>query len=189
MRRGALWTRVRLEQCRVTKAPPLRHIIIGVDPGSDVGIVVAGVGEDAGYVLAVEANHGGDMALSTIQTQDRTVAGTKLWASQGKYARAEPVSALYEQGNVHHVGMFAVLEDELCTWVPGEDMPSPNRLDALVWALTTLLLEPEARIKRAGAWSRPRRPRGQGKSRYAWTAGGGRARAAVGMVARQALWR
>lgn len=180
---GALWTRTLLEQCRVSTVPSFRRMVIGVDPGSDAGIVVAGLGEDDhGYVLedasisgspatwaqqavsayhrhkanmlAVEVNHGGDMALSTIQTQDRTVATQKLWASQGKYARAEPVSALYEQGKVHHVGMFAALEDELCTWVPGEGMPSPNRLDALVWTLTALVLEPEARPKRAGTWGR-----------------------------------
>ena len=53
-----------------------------------------------------------------------------------KYTRAEPVSALYEQGKVKHVGAFPKLEDQLCTWLPGED--SPDRLDALVWAVTNL---------------------------------------------------
>lgn len=56
-----------------------------------------------------------------------------------KQIRAEPVAALYEQGKVHHVGYFGELEDQLCTWVPGEK--SPDRLDALVWALTELMLD------------------------------------------------
>jgi hypothetical protein len=53
------------------------------------------------------------------------------------------VSALYEQGRVHHVGMLAELEDEQVNWVPGEGLPSPNRLDGLVWALTELMLLPQ----------------------------------------------
>lgn len=88
--------------------------------------------------LAAEANNGGDMVISTIETVDSGVSTEKLWASRGKYTRAEPVAALYEQGKVHHVGMFAELEDEYCTWVPGED--SPNHLDAAVWALTELMV-------------------------------------------------
>jgi hypothetical protein len=71
------------------------------------------------------------------------VACKKVWASQGKYARAEPISALYEKGLIHHVGMFATLEDQLCNWVPGEGFPSPNELDAAVWALSELCLEPQ----------------------------------------------
>src|SRR5262249_43216114 len=88
--------------------------------------------------------HGADMVITTIATVDATVATKKLWASHGKYARAEPISLLYEQGRVHHVGMFADLEDECVSWVPGEGLPSPNRLDALVWALTELMLEEES---------------------------------------------
>src|SRR5262249_4969326 len=91
-------------------------------------------------LIVAEANHGGDMVISTIGTQDDKVATKKVWASQGKYARAEPVSALYEKGRVHHVGLFAALEDQLCNWVPGEGLPSPNALDACVWALTELML-------------------------------------------------
>ena len=53
---------------------------------------------------------------------------------------AEPISALYEQGRVHHVGQFALLEDQMCNWVPGTGLPSPDRLDALVWVLTELML-------------------------------------------------
>ncbi len=61
-------------------------------------------------------------------------------ASRGKAIRAEPVVALYEQGRIHHVGMFGALEGELCTWIPGEGK-SPNRLDALVWAVTELMVK------------------------------------------------
>ena len=55
----------------------------------------------------------------------------------GKATRAEPVSALYEQGRIHHFGTFPELEDQLCEWVPGAEK-SPDRLDALVWVITEL---------------------------------------------------
>lgn len=135
----------------------------------ETGIIVAGIGANKhGYVIddlsisgspetwgrqvvtgyrkhkadraAVEANNGGDMVISTIKVVDPKVATKKLWASRGKYTRAEPIAALYEQGKVHHVGMFPLLEDEYCNWVAGES-DSPNRLDAAVWALTELMLD------------------------------------------------
>jgi phage terminase large subunit-like protein len=95
-----------------------------------------------------EVNNGGEMVELTIRTlrdeADRPIGlnipYTAVHASRGKQARAEPISALYEQGRVHHVGQFAALEDELCSWVPGSGMPSPNHLDALVWCLTELML-------------------------------------------------
>jgi phage terminase large subunit-like protein len=59
-------------------------------------------------------------------------------ASRGKQTRAEPISAIYEQGRAHHVGSFPALEDEMCLWVPGD--ASPNRMDAHVWAATRLML-------------------------------------------------
>ncbi len=63
-----------------------------------------------------------------------------MHASRGKVTRAEPGAALYEQGRVHHCGRFDALEDQMCNWVP--DMPgaSPDRVDALVWGLSELLL-------------------------------------------------
>ena len=85
-----------------------------------------------------EANNGGDMIETIIKSIDRNVAYRKVWASRGKTTRAEPVSALYEQNRVHHIGYFATLEDELCEWEPGQ--PSPNHLDACVWAITELML-------------------------------------------------
>lgn len=101
--------------------------------------VVTGYYKHKADRAAVESNNGGDMVISTIATVDPKVATKKLWASRGKYTRAEPIAALYEQGKVHHVGMFPLLEDEFCNWVSGES-DSPNRLDAAVWALTELML-------------------------------------------------
>ena len=67
-------------------------------------------------------------------------------ATRGKAVRAEPVSAKYEQGHVHHVGNFPQLEDEMCMWVPGESTRSPNRIDAMVWAATQLMTKGEPRV-------------------------------------------
>jgi len=86
-----------------------------------------------------EVNNGGDMVEHTVRTVDKNASYKAVHASRGKAVRAEPVSALYEQGRVHHVGFFAELEDQLCEWVPGGT--SPDRLDALVWALTELMIE------------------------------------------------
>jgi phage terminase large subunit-like protein len=72
-----------------------------------------------------------------------------VWASRGKVTRAEPISALYEQGRVHHVGSFSALEDQMCAFTVDfnrNDMGySPDRVDALVWALTELMIEGEGR--------------------------------------------
>jgi phage terminase large subunit-like protein len=87
--------------------------------------------------IIAETNNGGDMIIATIQQVDRLVPVKKVVASRGKQLRAEPISALYEQGRVHHVGMFSKLEDQMVTWTP-ESRQSPDRLDALVWALTEL---------------------------------------------------
>ncbi len=149
------------------------------EQSSDTGIIVAGIaqvgGTFHGYILADltikgtpdqwataavtgyygagadriigEVNNGGDMVEHTVRTVDPRVAFKKVHASRGKYTRAEPVSALYEQGRIHHVGFFPDLEDQLCEWVPGDK--SPDRLDALVWGITELMLgeeEPEEAI-------------------------------------------
>lgn len=95
----------------------------------------------ANYIVA-EVNQGGDMVEAVIHSVDPNVPVKKIHASRSKEVRAEPVSALYEQGRVHHVGFFPELEDQLCEWVPGEK--SPDRLDATVHVLTDLMLgEPE----------------------------------------------
>lgn len=79
------------------------------------------------------------MVESVIRAVDPNVPVKLVWASKGKRPRAEPVAALYEKHRVHHVGTFATLEGEQTTWVPGED--SPNRMDALVWAISELMLD------------------------------------------------
>jgi phage terminase large subunit-like protein len=147
----------------------------GDGSGDDIGIVVAGLGMDGhGYVLEDatcqmgpegwgrrtveryghwradrvigEANFGGDMVRFTVATADRSVPYKDVKASRGKAVRAEPISALYEQGKVHHVGTFPDLEDQMCNFTAsgyvGEG--SPDRADALVWALTELMLEGKA---------------------------------------------
>lgn len=93
-----------------------------------------------------EVNYGGEMVENTIRTVERgrDVSFKAVTATRGKVVRAEPVSALYAQGRGHHCGSFTPLEDELCTWEPDAGMPSPNRLDALVWALTELIIGYEA---------------------------------------------
>ena len=87
-----------------------------------------------------ESNYGGDMVESTIRTVDPSIAFKSVIASRGKAVRAEPISALYEQGKVHHIGRFDDLESEMASWQPGVSSWSPNRLDALVWALTELMM-------------------------------------------------
>lgn len=84
--------------------------------------------------IVAEVNQGGAMVEHTIRSVEggAFVPFTAVRATRGKHVRAEPVSALYEQGRFHHVGTFADLEDEQCNWEPGDD--SPDRLDALVWA-------------------------------------------------------
>lgn len=90
--------------------------------------------------IVAEKNYGGEMVEATLRSVDPNIAYRAVHASRGKQVRAEPIAALYEpkQQRIHHVGAFPELEDELCTWVPGEGR-SPNRLDALVWALTDLM--------------------------------------------------
>ena len=90
--------------------------------------------------LLAEANFGGQMVASTIRAIDPHVPVKLVNASRGKRLRAEPVAALDEQGKVHHVGTLPALEDQLCSWVPDSGDPSPDRLDARVWAITELLL-------------------------------------------------
>lgn len=136
----------------------------------DTGIVVAGLGDDGhGYVLedasgkhspdawarvavnlyathkadriVAEVNNGGDMVELTIRTVDPNASYLGVHAARGKRTRAEPIAALYEQGKVHHVGMFAKLEDQMCTWDSSNGSRSPDRVDALVWALTELMLD------------------------------------------------
>ncbi|HXD23239.1 MAG TPA: terminase family protein [Gemmatimonadaceae bacterium] len=91
--------------------------------------------------VVAETNNGGELVETQLRVVDATVSYRAVHAARGKITRAEPVQALYEQGRVHHVGGFPELEDQLTQWVPGAGMPSPGRLDALVWALTDLMLQ------------------------------------------------
>ena len=138
------------------------------EDSDETGIVVAGLGfDDNGYLLedlsgrysptewasvavrayhkhkadriVAEVNQGGQMVETTVRVVDPNVSYKAVHASRGKVARAEPVSALYEQNRVFHVGIFPQLEDQLCDFAPGATS-SPDRLDALVWALTELML-------------------------------------------------
>jgi len=87
--------------------------------------------------IVAEVNNGGDLVERLIRNIDPNVPYTPVTASRGKLVRAEPIAALYEQKKVHHVGSFPVLEDQMCSYVAGVKK-SPDRLDALVWALTEL---------------------------------------------------
>jgi predicted phage terminase large subunit-like protein len=135
---------------------------------AECGIIVAALGMDRhGYVLAdlsgrlspeqwarrvveayhgykadkivAEQNFGGAMVESTIRSIDSRVPIKMVVASRGKQFRAEPVASWYEQHRVHHVGEFPTLEDQMTGWDPAESGPSPDRVDALVWALTELM--------------------------------------------------
>lgn len=96
---------------------------------------------DADYVVA-EINNGGDMVPATIRSVDRDVPVKVVRATRGKARRAEPVVSKYEQGRVHHIGNFGQLEDQQTGWDPedADNMPSPDRMDALVWALSELMV-------------------------------------------------
>jgi phage terminase large subunit-like protein len=137
------------------------------EEADETGIVVVGLAGDQVYVLddasgryppeawarrvielrdewgadrvVAEVNQGGDLVQSVLRAVDRNVPLRMVRAARGKRARAEPVSALYEQGRVHHVGGFDVLEDQLCMWT-SDTLTSPDRLDALVWGVTELAL-------------------------------------------------
>ena len=87
--------------------------------------------------VIVEGNQGGDLHKTVIHTVDPNVNVKRVSAGSSKYTRAEPVAALYEQGRVRHVGRFPLLEQQMTEWTP-EDSKSPDRIDALVWAVSEL---------------------------------------------------
>lgn len=92
--------------------------------------------------VIAEKNNGGEMVEHVIKTADRSVPIKLVHATRGKIVRAEPISALYEQGRVHHVGSFDKLEDQMCMFsvdnVRNSSTGSPDRVDALVWGLTEI---------------------------------------------------
>jgi phage terminase large subunit-like protein len=93
--------------------------------------------------VVAEVNKGGDLVERILRSLDPTIPYKAVRATRGKFTRAEPIAALYEQNRVFHTRPFSFLENQLCTYVPGITTKSPDRLDALVWALTDLLLEHE----------------------------------------------
>ena len=136
------------------------------EDADETGIIVAGRGTDShGYVLAdysgittplqwakrvvaayheheantvvIETNQGGEALVDLLHTVEPNLPIEMVTAKKAKRVRAEPVSALYEQHRVHHVGSFDTLEDQICTWTP-EEVDSPDRMDALVYAITAL---------------------------------------------------
>jgi hypothetical protein len=100
--------------------------------------VIAAYHKHSADRIVGETNNGGEMVEHTLRTVDPGIPFKAVHASRGKQTRAEPISAYYEQGRIHHVGSFPALEDQMCDWVPGVS-DSPDRVDALVWALTELL--------------------------------------------------
>lgn len=97
--------------------------------------------------VVVEVNQGGDLLRSVLHVVDRSIPIKEVRAARGKRTRAEPIAAAYERGDVFHVGSFADLEDEMCGYVPGETTESPDRMDALVWALSDLVLTPQQTMR------------------------------------------
>jgi phage terminase large subunit-like protein len=142
--------------------------VTGNEDSDETGIIAAGKGADGHYYviedlttrgspnewalmvvkcyqnnkadrIVAEVNNGGEMVVATLKTVNRSLPIRSVHATRGKAIRAEPIAALYEQGKVHHVGAFPQLEDQMCEWIPNEpDQKSPDRMDALVWALTEL---------------------------------------------------
>ena len=102
--------------------------------------------DDFGADLVVaEVNNGGDLVSSVLRTVRPGIPYKAVHASRGKVIRAQPVAALYEQGRVSHCDVFAELEEQLTTWTP-ESGTSPDRLDALVWGLTELLVKEQRQV-------------------------------------------
>ena len=95
--------------------------------------------------IVAERNQGGEMVRYTFKSVDETIPIKLVHASRGKFARAEPVSALYERGRVKHVKGLDALEDQMVQWEPLGSIGSPDRLDAMVWAVTELALKGIAR--------------------------------------------
>ncbi|WP_090270348.1 DNA-packaging protein [Thalassovita taeanensis] len=100
--------------------------------------------------MVAEVNQGGDLVEAVVRQVDPMVPFKKVHASRGKVARAEPVAALYEQGRVWHLRGLGALEDQMCAMTAQgfEGKGSPDRVDALVWALHELILEPSAKWRR-----------------------------------------
>lgn len=124
----------------------------GATPEGWARAAIAAMDRHGADRLVAEVNQGGDLVASVIRQIDPLVPMKSVRATRGKVLRAEPVAALYEQGRVHHVGALHALEDQMCRMGPRgyEGSGSPDRVDALVWALQDLMIDP------AAGWRRPR---------------------------------
>jgi len=103
--------------------------------------------------VVAEVNNGGDMVEATLRTADKNVSYQKVWATRKKAVRAEPIEALYEQKRCFHCGVFPELEDQMCSWEQGKTKKemgfSPDRMDAMVWAATALMIKKGKKKARA----------------------------------------
>jgi phage terminase large subunit-like protein len=119
-------------------------------PAEWARVAIAAYGAHRADRIVAEINNGGDMVEATLRMVDPNVPFGAVRAARGKVARAEPVAALYEQGRIHHLGSFPQLEDQMCSFTSDFDRRaagySPDRVDALVWAFTELLVEPRAGV-------------------------------------------
>ena len=116
----------------------LRDLSLIASPQAWARQAVIGYHDMGADRIIAETNNGGDLVEAVIRQVDQNCSYKKVTASRGKVIRAEPVAALYEQGRVHHVGAFDRLEDQMCEYNPLESGYSPDRMDALVWAITEL---------------------------------------------------
>ncbi|MCL4188170.1 MAG: terminase family protein [Rhodobacteraceae bacterium] len=125
--------------------------LAGASPDEWARAAIAAMRRHGAERLVAEVNQGGALVESVIRQVDGLVPYRALRATRGKAARAEPVAALYEQGRVAHVGCLAALEEQMCRMTPTGYLGSgsPDRLDALVWALSELMIQP------ARSWRRP----------------------------------
>ncbi|WP_193600212.1 DNA-packaging protein [Nioella sediminis] len=128
------WHAVVIEDCSV-------H---GVSASGWAEAAVAAYHRHGADRMVAEVNQGGDLVLDAVRMVDPLINVQSVHASRGKVARAEPVAALYEQGRVAHLGGLADLEDQMCrmTITGYEGRGSPDRVDALVWALTDGMILP-----------------------------------------------
>lgn len=152
----------------------LEDVSLQGSPQEWAGAAIAAYHRWSADRIVAEVNFGADMVEGTVLALDATVSFKAVRASRGKQQRAEPVVALYERHRVSHVGTLGLLETELTQWVPpgtinkaGEDVGSnwsPGRLDALVWALTDLMLDDPPSVATMTNPSGPRVPTGIGTS-------------------------
>lgn len=103
--------------------------------------MVAQTARDWGAIVVVEKNQGHHLVKMALQSVDPTIPIVMVNAGSSKQGRAEPVMMAYEQGRVAHIGSFIELEDQMTSWVPGESGYSPDRIDALVWAVRALMVD------------------------------------------------